>query len=596
MVKEGKAVFELLWNIMTGKTDNISRVDYIPQKPVFPSETTFETALERRTPESQGIASSWLSGLVEELSEAKQTDIHHLMVLRNGYVICECDYAPYKKGMWHTSYSMCKSITGMAIGLLVEEGRLHLDERICNIFGRRTNILGLLRKKDITVENLLTMTSGVSFNESGSVTGNDWVKSYLESAVHGTPGAVFEYNSMNTYMLSAIVTEIVGETMFDYLKPRLFEPLGIERIYWETCPKGITKGGWGLFIRPEDAAKLGQLYLQKGKWNGRQIIPEQWVVTSTEKKVDTPEEMGGLGYGYQLWMRKRPGSYIFNGMLGQNVAVYPDINVVVVVNAGSDEIFQTCVLMDMIGKYFETDFQPPDTLPEQKSSYLALKALEQKFSKGEQASPVILKGGWKKRRSAGSGRENTAPVLQFLDGRSYAMQEEHIGLLPIMMQVFHNNFTGGIKKMGFALENGRLYWNLTEGRSEYHIEIGLHRAVVNEIMENGEAYTAGVRGQIARDEENCLVLLLDIAFLEDAARRKVSIHFQGDRILAEWNETPGRTMIMEGLSSILAEISENFIVSALKGTGGMDLFALLMGQSIAPVATGLRIEEKTEPV
>ena len=158
------------------------------------------------------------------------------------------------------------------------------------------------------------MTSGITFNESGIVSGNDWLTSYMNSSITVNPGENFLYNSLNTYVLSAIITERTGQTLTEYLEPRLFAPLGITRYFWETCPKGITKGGWGLFLCAEAMAKLGQLYLQKGKWNGQQIIPEFWVEVSTAKHKESIE--GTYGYGYQIWMEARPGSFEFNGMLG----------------------------------------------------------------------------------------------------------------------------------------------------------------------------------------------------------------------------------------------------------------------------------------
>ena len=136
--------------------------------------------------------------------------------------LCECNFAPYPKGMWHITHSMCKSITGMAVGLLIQEGKLRLDENIYDIFPDKVNSLLKIFRPVITVENLLTMSSGITFNESGIVSGNDWVASYLNSTVNGTTGQIFQYNSMNTYMLSAIVTKRTGETLTEYLKPRLF--------------------------------------------------------------------------------------------------------------------------------------------------------------------------------------------------------------------------------------------------------------------------------------------------------------------------------------------------------------------------------------
>lgn len=219
MAKTELAVAELIWNLIAGKTGNTSKVTYFPQKPAFPEESPEgEERLERMTPESQGISSAHLAAFLEALGAEKSTDIHQVLIARNGKVICECGYAPYPAGLWHASYSMCKSITGMAIGMLIEEGLLTLEARVVDLFRKRKNLLHLLRQKDITVRHLLTMTSCVNFNEAGSVTGNDWVRGFLESGLGGVPGKEFMYNSMNSYMLSAIVTELTGETLILILK------------------------------------------------------------------------------------------------------------------------------------------------------------------------------------------------------------------------------------------------------------------------------------------------------------------------------------------------------------------------------------------
>ena len=225
----------------------------------------------------------------------------------------------------------------MAIGLLIDEGKLSLDENIYNIFPGKVNPLIKIFRPEVTVRHLLTMTSGVTFNESGIVSGNDWLESYLNAPVSGKPGTEFQYNSLNTYVLSAIVSARTEMTLEEYLRPRLFEPLGITRYLWETCPKGITKGGWGLFICPEDMAKLGQLYLNHGIWHEKQIIPADWIRESTTKQVDSIE--GTYGYGYQIWMENRLNSFEFNGMLGQNVIVYPDLDMVIVTCAGNNDVY-----------------------------------------------------------------------------------------------------------------------------------------------------------------------------------------------------------------------------------------------------------------
>ena len=396
MAKEQLAVIEMITNMILGKTDGVSKVDFTPQKIPFPENLSYEQAFLRATPESQGVSSEKLIHLLSNLSASPYTDMHHFLVLRHGNVICDCSFAPYRSGIWHISHSMCKSITGMAIGLLIDEGKLSLDENIYNIFPGKVNPLIKIFRPEITVRHLLTMTSGVTFNESGIVSGNDWLESYLNAPVSGKPGTEFQYNSLNTYVLSAIVSARTEMTLEEYLRPRLFEPLGITRYLWETCPKGITKGGWGLFICPEDMAKLGQLYLNHGMWNEKQIIPADWIRESTTKQVDSIK--GTYGYGYQIWMENRLNSFEFNGMLGQNVIVYPDLDMVIVTCAGNNELFQNNVMLDLIRDAFPQEYQASEyVLPENPAEYHKLTHLVHSLSHGSSCMPQIRRGGWAKK-------------------------------------------------------------------------------------------------------------------------------------------------------------------------------------------------------
>ena len=612
MAKEQIAVAELITNIILGKTDGASRVDFFPQKPKFPFDKPYEQPFPRATPESQGISSDMLADLLRDLDTSHYTDMHHFMVLRNGKVICEANFAPYRSRIWHVTHSMCKSITGMAIGLLVEEGKLSLDENIYDIFQKKLNTFNKIFRPKVTVENLLTMTSGVTFNESGIVSGNDWLTSYLNSSITGTPGENFQYNSLNTYVLSAIVTERTGQSLTEYLEPRLFAPLGITRYFWETCPKGITKGGWGLFLCTEDMAKLGQLYLQKGKWNDQQIIPEFWVEVSTAKHKKSIE--GTFGYGYQLWMEARPGSFEFNGMLGQNVIVYPDMNMVVVTNAGNNELFQNCVMLNIIRKHFPRNFHPADILPENPCSQTLLNRLTAELENGihaPQTLPALRKGGWKKnppglRRSTNT-RPNTwnyvkglpAPnpyqFTQQLNGKVFELSPQSIGLFPLFIQIFHNNMTEGVQKISFSCEKGNFSVNFLESGEWHNIPTGLGKFKESWLTLHEESYLIAASGEFTTDENGTAVLKLDFTFLEECVRRKINIFFlPEDEILIRWYETPGKGMIMEGLESITEEISNNFLYGAFKGTGGLELLHRVMEQTIEPVSHGYLVTPAEE--
>ena len=615
MAKEQIAVAELVLNMILGKTGG-TRVDYFPQKPNFPFDAVYEQAFVRATPESQGISSDLFAALLRELDASKDTDMHHFMALRHGKVICECNFAPYPKGMWHITHSMCKSITGMAIGMLIEEGKLKLNENIYDIFSDHINAFSKIFRPVITVENLLTMTSGVTFNESGIVSGNDWLGSFLNASVNGKPGTEFQYNSLNTYVLSAIVTKRTGETLTEYLTPRLFGPLGITKYYWETCPKGITKGGWGLFLCAEDMAKLGQLYLQRGKWNGQQLVSEYWIEISTARHLKTQNDT--YGYGYQLWMEQRPGSFEYNGMLGQNVIIYPDMDMVLVTNAGNKEMFQDCIMLNIIRKYFPVNYHPADVLPENPLSYSLLKRLCGELENGENNNrSTSLRGGWKRnvvsrrkhsdkkysyRISAAVDRPSDHhSFMRAVSGRTYVMEQQNIGIAPLFVQVFHNNMTDGISEISFTYDAGNFCVSFTEGEVIHKLPVGFGKAADGCVDLHGEHYLVATLGEFARDENDIPVLKLEVTFIEECVKRKAHIFFHEDNgIEIRWNETPGKKMILSGLSSITEELSGNFLYNSLLGDHNItttELLHRLMEQTIEPVVRGyLKRPEETDSI
>ena len=614
MAKEQIAVAELVLNMILGKTGG-TRVDYFPQKPDFPFDAVYEQAFVRATPESQGISSDLFAALLRELDASKDTEMHHFMALRHGKVICECDFAPYPKGMWHITHSMCKSITGMAIGMLIEEEKLKLDENIYDIFPDHINAFSKIFRPVITVENLLTMTSGVTFNESGIVSGNDWLGSFLNASVNGKPGTEFQYNSLNTYVLSAIVTKRTGETLTEYLTPRLFGPLGITKYYWETCPKGITKGGWGLFLCAEDMAKLGQLYLQRGKWNGQQLVSEYWIEISTARHLKTQNDT--YGYGYQLWMEQRPGSFEYNGMLGQNVIIYPDMDMVLVTNAGNKEMFQDCIMLNIIRKYFPVNYHPADVLPENPLSYSLLKRLCGELENGENNNrSTSLRGGWKRnvvsrrkhsdkkysyRISAAVDRPSDHhSFMRAVSGRTYVMEQQNIGIAPLFVQVFHNNMTDGISEISFTYDAGNFCVSFTEGEVIHKLPVGFGKAADGCVDLHGEHYLVATLGEFARDENDIPVLKLEVTFIEECVKRRAHIFFHEDNgIEIRWNETPGKKMILSGLSSITEELSGNFLYNSLLGDHNIttELLHRLMEQTIEPVVRGyLKRPEETDSI
>lgn len=290
-------------------------------------------ALPRSTPEAQGVSSAGLLRFVE--SAAKQLDsLHSVMIVRHGQVIAEGWWAPYNAGTRHEMYSLSKSFTSTAVGLAIAEGKMSLDDTILSFFPDQGPAEPSGNLKAMRVRDLLSMSAG---HEKESPTGPPvmTVKSFLAHPVPFKPGTHFLYNTPATFMLSAAVQKVTGQTVLDYLKPRLFEPLGIEGATWGTNAEGISLGGYGLNIRTEDIAAFGQLYLQKGQWKGKQLLPAAWVEAASARQTSNgsnPKSDWEQGYGYQFW-RSRHG-YRGDGAFGQFCLVLPEQDAVIAITSG----------------------------------------------------------------------------------------------------------------------------------------------------------------------------------------------------------------------------------------------------------------------
>jgi CubicO group peptidase (beta-lactamase class C family) len=302
------------------------------------------SSLPRNAPEVEGVSSEGLITFLDSAAVSNQ-EFHSIMVVRHGKVIAEGWWAPYGPELRHTLYSTSKSFTSTAVGFAVTEKLLGVDDKVVSFFPDQLPDSVSPFLAEMTVRDLLTMCAGQSPDPTFTITSSseDWVASFLALPVLKEPGSEFLYNSMATFMLSAIVQKVTGEKVIDYLRPRLFEPLGIKGMDWEVSPKGINTGGWGLRVKTEDMAKFGQLYLQKGSWNGKQVIPAEWIEEATTFKIDqapgAPQKIKDAsdwmqGYCYQFW-RCRHNAFRADGAYGQYIIVMPDKDAVVAITAES---------------------------------------------------------------------------------------------------------------------------------------------------------------------------------------------------------------------------------------------------------------------
>jgi CubicO group peptidase (beta-lactamase class C family) len=290
--------------------------------------------LPRSSPEAQGVSSPGVRVFVEA-ADKDIDSLHSFMLVRHGHVVAEGWWAPYAAETPHMLFSLSKSFTSTGVGLAAAEGKLSVDDPVLKFFPDDAPAEPSANLKAMRLTDLLRMNTGHQ-TEPARKASEPWAKTFLAHPVQFKPGTHFLYNTSATYMLSGAVQKATGETLLDYLKPRLFEPLGIAKPTWEASPQGISAGGYGLSVRTEDIAKFGQLYLQKGKWNGKQLVPEAWVEAATARQTSNgsnPKSDWDQGYGYQFW-RCRHGAYRGDGAFGQYCIVLPEQDAVIAITSG----------------------------------------------------------------------------------------------------------------------------------------------------------------------------------------------------------------------------------------------------------------------
>ncbi len=323
-----------------------------------------QNSLPHSTPEKQGVSAAAIDSFLTAVAKSKN-EFHSMVIVRHGNVIAEGWWNPYRPDLKHTMYSLSKSFTSTAIGFAVTEGKLSINDKVVSFFPNSLPDTVKPWLAQLKVRDLLTMSVGMEPDPTSVIPfkTTDWVKAFLATPILHEPGTKFLYNSMATFMLSAIVQKVTGQTVYDYLKPRLFDPLGFTGEDWEQNLQGINTGGWGLRLKTEDMAKMGQLYLQKGMWNGKQILPAAWVNEATTFKIDQAPDAPKAqkdtndwmqGYCYQFW-RCRHNEFRGDGAFGQYIIVMPDQDAVIAITSESSTMPDE---LNLVWKYLLPAMKP----------------------------------------------------------------------------------------------------------------------------------------------------------------------------------------------------------------------------------------------
>ncbi len=561
--------------------------------PVKPEPMRDDSVYFPRTPpEEAGIPSQLIGRLLAALRDDPSTDLHTLMILRGGKVEFELECRAYRFDTPCQVHSLSKSVTAMGVGLAVAEGLLTLDDRAVDFFPGRLNPLSYITHKEITVRSLLTMSSGVAFSETGALTSSDWVRDFFESEIRAEPGLKFAYNSMNSYILSEIVRSAAGVTLGEYLRRRLFEPMGITAWAWETAPSGAEKGGWGLYMRPEDLAKLGVLWLDGGMWEGRQLLPREWVREASTQRMRAPKKYGAFNYGYHVWVARDGSCALFNGMFGQNVFMFPQNDIVVVTTGGSGEIFQQGVLYEAVINAFSPPL-PPDaakSVCEDKSRTDKLARQFKTVPRGHCEDAVE------------GGREAFADML---DDADYVIisAARSVGLLPLITQSMQNNFSSqitglkfNINRDGDGVRSVTISFGYEGGDSDdtdFTFVAGCRGYEYDSLEFGGERYATGAAAVFTSDEDDNPVLMIYLCFPELSDRRIIRLYFSHkfadtdgryrfEAIRAEFDEVPGSDFLYRAVNSVLGDIPLGSVFDLIKSKDEADIIEQTIRRAFLP--------------
>lgn len=523
---------ELLGALAFGGEGDLSVVPYYPQKCEIGREE--RRYFRRSLPERHGIASGRIYNMLSELEREGRANIHSIMVFSGGEVISECSAPGYDVLRWHVSHSMAKTVTGMIVGILVGEGILTVETRLVDLFPEFAT--RDKRFSDITVEHLLTMTSGVEFAEAGAVTETEWTASFFASAVRFAPGTRFAYNSMNSYILARVCERASGVIFGRLAREKFFAPLGIDSYLWEKSPEGVEKGGWGLYMSLESWARVGMMMASGGIFLGRRILSEEWIGWSSETHATVPETSGDFNYGYHLWVSRDGCEILFNGMLGQNVWLCPKNNIMVVMTGGNNELFQASPALEIVRGYLGGEIRDEARRGEAE----LLRHKEATFFNCRR---------WV-RPSGGRGLLNRIGLGGGFDFSwygiigDYALTQNRAGMLPLILRAMQNNFASGIEKISLKRIGRELWLYYTEGGEEYRLRVGLRGYAMNIVNLRGEKYLVLAMGEARWSRSGEREYRIELLLPETASVRRIRItRGRGETVKFELRERPNNRLL-----------------------------------------------------
>ena len=585
MEKWKKATAELLSRLVVGEADDPSIAPYRPSKTVVMPRDD-KRFFKRARPMKHGISSLRLYSMLSELEADKDINIHNLLVLKNAEVVLDASHPGYATDLPHLAHSMSKTVTGIAIGMLVDEGKLGVDDKMVDYFPEFE--YKDKRFADITIDHLLRMASGIPFAEVATVTSENWIADAFSTTLKFKPGEKFDYNSVNSYILSVILTKITGESLSAFLHTHLFSPLGIKNYFWEKCSLGYEKGGWGLFLSAESFAKIGLMIASGGEFLGKRILSRYWVDEMTTKKSEKTDDINEFDYGYHVWVGREGGEILFNGMFGQNVWICPKNQTIVVINAGNSELFARSGTIGIVRKYLGQEYD--DGYGRDRFT-LALKDRAQHFYESrhwirEKNQRGIL-------RRLGLVKERVGDVWYGICGE-YRFAKNNVGMLPFFLCLMQNNLRRSLDSLTVTPNRtGSVTLSFVEGTDNYNIEFGINRFITSVIDFRGEKYIVSAIAEAIEDEDRNPVYKFELILPEMPNTRKLKITKTDGGILLRFSEMPDSRLVTQYADSFTASSTlVNIALGAMKRFGSDGFIEALAARLFEPSLVGIKSDDE----
>lgn len=511
-----------------------------------------------------------------------------MAVLYNDRLVFEKYKEPYKKEYRHVSFSMCKSVMSMAVGIAVDKGLLSIDEKLVDIFPEYDGLFLKKANKELKVCDLLKMTTGVAFDEVESAFEDDWRKSFINSDISHLLDNGFSYNSLNTYMLAAIIVKKTNQNVMTFLNENLFSFMNITDITWDKCPMGIEKGGFGMKLSLTDMIKLGQLYLNDGVWivdgSKKQLISKEWIKSSTKVQVELDRNCI-KGYGYQIWILN-DNSILFNGVFGQNVYINKKRNIVIATTAAAYDIFPDGVVVERLIEFAGDDANFCSDMSKPIDTFVI------NSNKMCQSAKNCYNKLFKKKIKYREIQQIKKYFSMYL-GKEYEFKDYLSSIIPMYVQGVYSLYSGGIDKLSIGFKKDKLFLKVKEGSNSYVINLGYCDSISYEyqILEIGDKkMPIAACGRLKFDEDGRPLLKINIHFLEEVGTMCFKLIFKGDKLIVKANDIPSIMKFGVKLKKEEYIKKKKPKLTMKKSIEAPDYMKYKVNRILSPVSTGRIVE------